>query len=634
MADLVTRLLLKNEQFNSAINASAGQVRKFEHRTSSAGAGVGNFQDKIGKLAGTAGTSLIKFAGYAGLAVGGVEALEKTMRGSQTTSDAFDNTINAAKNSVDLFFTSLSRGDWAPFQSGILDTFRSLKELSAIMDELADKKLSLSVIKADKLSDIEKYEEIARDTNNTLEERTEAVKKLHAAINDLNAKTKETIDFEMNALLKSYNISSGLNFTRDDIKEFAVSTNFTGSATAEANAAYKEFLRLKNELDEARKVNQNYAKQYGWRAENKTQINYNEINARYNAYVKENEELIKQGWLTEEGDEKRKATLQTLIEQYNVQREISTLEKRANRTERSVNTAIKSQQNESAIAAKEKEKTIKIIDDLSIKAQNEIESEFARIVSLWDEKNTELAKKNPFAPVLGFTGDEEEQDITGSVKDIEEQIQTVTLAYNEATTNALRALYADRKTELEKHLAEITDINQGMIDITDEMNSMIQNGIVNAFSTIGDAIGSGNPGEAMKRMLLGMMDLLQQFGAALIAAGMAKIAFDKLLSNPYAAIAAGSALVIAVSIAKSAINSIHDFDEGGVVYGETFARVGEYAGASTNPEVIAPLNKLRDILKGDDDNNNQGSYDVSFRVKGEDLVAVLNKYNRRIRRTE
>lgn len=634
MADLVTRLLLKNEQFNSAINASAGQVRKFEHRTSSAGAGVGNFQDKIGKLAGTAGTSLIKFAGYAGLAVGGVEALEKAVRGSQTTSDAFDNTINAAKNSVDLFFTSLSRGDWAPFQSGILDTFRSLKELSAIMDELADKKLSLSVIKADKLSDIEKYEEIARDTNNTLEERTEAVKKLHAAINDLNAKTKETIDFEMNALLKSYNISSGLNFTRDDIKEFAVSTNFTGSATAEANAAYKEFLRLKNELDEARKVNQNYAKQYGWRADNKTQINYNEINARYNAYVKENEELIKQGWLTEEGDEKRKATLQTLIEQYNVQREISTLEKRANRTERSVDTAVKNQKDKGIKAAQEKEKAIKVIDDLSIKAQNEVEAEFDRIVSLWDEKNTELVKKNPFAPVLGFTGDEEEQDITGSVKDIEEQIQTVTLAYNEATTNALRTLYADRKTELEKHLAEITDINQGMIDITDEMNSMIQNGIMNVFSTIGDAIGSGNPGEAMKRMLLGMMDLLQQFGAALIAAGMAKIAFDKLLSNPYAAIAAGSALVIAVSIAKSAINSVHDFADGAVVYGETFARVGEYAGASTNPEVIAPLNKLRDILKGDDDNDNQGSHDVSFRVKGEDLVAVLNKYNRRIRRTE
>ena len=38
------------------------------------------------------------------------------------------------------------------------------------------------------------------------------------------------------------------------------------------------------------------------------------------------------------------------------------------------------------------------------------------------------------------------------------------------------------------------------------------------------------------------------------------------------------------------------FADGGVVYGPTLGLVGEYAGASSNPEVIAPLNKLKDII--------------------------------------
>lgn len=40
------------------------------------------------------------------------------------------------------------------------------------------------------------------------------------------------------------------------------------------------------------------------------------------------------------------------------------------------------------------------------------------------------------------------------------------------------------------------------------------------------------------------------------------------------------------------------FANGGIVYGPTIALTGEYAGASSNPEVIAPLSKLKDIIAG------------------------------------
>lgn len=65
--------------------------------------------------------------------------------------------------------------------------------------------------------------------------------------------------------------------------------------------------------------------------------------------------------------------------------------------------------------------------------------------------------------------------------------------------------------------------------------------------------------------------------------------------------------------------------EGGVATGPTLAMVGEYAGASGNPEVIAPLDKLRGMLT-----DTTGGLDfskVKFEIKGRTLVGILEKEN-------
>ena len=64
--------------------------------------------------------------------------------------------------------------------------------------------------------------------------------------------------------------------------------------------------------------------------------------------------------------------------------------------------------------------------------------------------------------------------------------------------------------------------------------------------------------------------------------------------------------------------------EGGVATGPTLAMVGEYAGAAGNPEVIAPLDKLRGMLAP------SGGVDfgsLEFKIKGRTLVAILDKEN-------
>lgn len=65
------------------------------------------------------------------------------------------------------------------------------------------------------------------------------------------------------------------------------------------------------------------------------------------------------------------------------------------------------------------------------------------------------------------------------------------------------------------------------------------------------------------------------------------------------------------------------FAQGGIVSGPTYALVGEYAGASNNPEVIAPLSKLRDYINPAS-NTPQGG-EVAFRIEGRTLVGLLQK---------
>jgi TP901 family phage tail tape measure protein len=68
------------------------------------------------------------------------------------------------------------------------------------------------------------------------------------------------------------------------------------------------------------------------------------------------------------------------------------------------------------------------------------------------------------------------------------------------------------------------------------------------------------------------------------------------------------------------------FANGGIVSSPTLGLVGEYAGARSNPEVIAPLDRLKSLM-GD---RNGGNVNVSgqFRLDGQDLVVALERANK------
>lgn len=91
-------------------------------------------------------------------------------------------------------------------------------------------------------------------------------------------------------------------------------------------------------------------------------------------------------------------------------------------------------------------------------------------------------------------------------------------------------------------------------------------------------------------------------------------------------IAAGFTAAMLATVAAAGVPMLAS---GGLATGPTLAMVGEYAGASGNPEVIAPLDKLRSLLP----EPSEGVGDLEFRIKGDDLVAVYNRRTNKVRRS-
>lgn len=75
----------------------------------------------------------------------------------------------------------------------------------------------------------------------------------------------------------------------------------------------------------------------------------------------------------------------------------------------------------------------------------------------------------------------------------------------------------------------------------------------------------------------------------------------------------------------SQIKNVTAFASGGIVSGPTMALVGEYAGASNNPEVIAPLDKLRKLLP---DSEGARRIEVTGRLRGSDIELCLANRHR------
>lgn len=199
MADIITRLLLKTNDFDANLNKAKGSVN--------------NFQGGISDMAKTAGAGIAKFAGAVGLAVGASEAMIKTINSTQTTGDAFAKMMDQSKASVDAFFTSIAMGDFSGFLSNLGNVINKAGDLSVILDELATKSLFSNAELNTLMTSKKIQENIARDKTKSDKERNTALneaRKIQLEINKLQSGLVNTNQQSAYATLDSAIAKQGL----------------------------------------------------------------------------------------------------------------------------------------------------------------------------------------------------------------------------------------------------------------------------------------------------------------------------------------------------------------------------------------------------------------------------------------
>lgn len=194
------------------------------------------------------------------------------------------------------------------------------------------------------------------------------------------------------------------------------------------------------------------------------------------------------------------------------------------------------------------------------------------------------------------------------------------------------------KSDPEKSISSYKKYQKLLQKVREEHEQSIEaiETIGSTMGTLGQAVGGAagewltwgaNLAQAIAAAIPKILALVEAQGtqATANAATAATGAASSVASIPYV----GPILAVAaVASVLASLASLPKFANGAIAYGPTLGIFGEYANAASNPEVVAPLNKLRDLIQPEYEvSSSAARRNVKFRIRGRDLVGVMNNEN-------
>ena len=580
MSDIVSRLLLDTKDYDSKL----GKAKQSSN----------DFASDIG---GKAAAAVGKFAAGLGVAMGAAEAFDRIIKSSQTTGDKYAQTMEGLKASVDMFFTSISTGDFTSFITGMDAVVTKAREAYAAMDQLGNAQMSFGIAQIINQRDIAEAQQLAKNKFAPLDVRKEAFGKWATAIG-----TQQAQSAQLEADIQEY-VTKAVE-SKAGIKGF----------TANMDNVMKGLLLDIQDKGKREELKKKYEEEY----------------KEYTAAVSEASKLLRAGSKTEaermHDGRKYHETLANLNEKYNEAITINSL------------------------LVKYGDDDLKAIGD-HVKGMIQLDGAVANLKREYNETANEFNNANKgvkgFTPLEAFEGytvysgtSEAAKNFTskasGGKGKIKIPVYVDGLSYQTELGGKVLKWMNGEDVPIIKVPIEIEgeDIEEAPLPITKQTVDLT-NDYVNSINALSNVMTALNT-----QAVEGAAGWLSWAGSLMTASAMAVDSIRKVVAAKTAEGAASAGaeaaktpfvgwLMVggAVMSALAAFASIPSFAEGGVVPGANF-RDGIAARLSSGEMVINPADqkKLFDSIHS---GNLGGGGSARSVITGEQIVTVVNNYGRR-----
>ena len=256
-----------------------------------------------------------------------------------------------------------------------------------------------------------------------------------------------------------------------------------------------------------------------------------------------------------------------------------------------------------------------LVDNFTTAARNTLEGDPVEFVTTedLDRVKDKIEGLIPDFNLFGGSGSEGGGSPTEPIQEIIEEVETLDEVLAEPPANVFFDALSDSFNKLKQDTVELGRLGEQM-----------GNAFSNTFKEVldGSRTAQGGLGSFLKTTI----DMALAASTGLIIEAMIN---SGKFTGPAAPFVIPALVTAGIGMVRGLFSAIKvpAMAEGGIVSGNTLVQVGEYAGAASNPEVIAPLDKLRSMLGN---SSNGGAVEVHGVIRGRDIFLTNERASREV----
>jgi hypothetical protein len=256
-----------------------------------------------------------------------------------------------------------------------------------------------------------------------------------------------------------------------------------------------------------------------------------------------------------------------------------------------------------------------LVDNFTTAARNTLEGDPVEFVTTedLDRVKDKIEGLIPDFNFFGGSGSEGGGSPTEPIEEIIEEVETLDEVLSEPPANVFFDALSNSFNKLKQDTVELGRLGEQM-----------GNAFSNTFKEVldGSRTAQGGLGSFLKTTI----DMALAASTGLIIEAMIN---SGKFTGPAAPFVIPALVTAGIGMVRGLFSAIKvpAMAEGGIVSGNTLVQVGEYAGAASNPEVIAPLDKLRSMLGN---STNGGAVEVHGVIRGRDIFLTNERASREV----